>query len=145
MINLKLSQNRNYVKCKKKSVLFVKLEISVEQSTQIMPKQKHVALVIDCSGSMYGDKIENAKAAAMDVVRSLSPNDLISIVTFDSVAEVKLNPTPASDNNIENIIHSIQVKDNEDIEGVMNSALKTIQNSYSIIHMYSRIEKLYST
>ena len=71
MINLKLSQNRNYVKCKKKSVLFAKLEISVDQSTKIMPKQKHVALVIDCSGSMYGEKIENAKGSAMDVVRKL--------------------------------------------------------------------------
>ena len=51
-----------------------------------------------------------------------------------------------SDNkDLENIIHSIQVKENEDIEGVMTSALKTIENSYSIIHMYSRIEKLYST
>lgn len=51
-----------------------------------------------------------------------------------------------SDNeDLADIIHSIQVKDNEDIEGVMNSALKTIDNSYSIIHMYSRIEKLYST
>ena len=51
-----------------------------------------------------------------------------------------------SDNeDLENIIHLIQVKSNEDIDGVMNSALKTIYNSYSIIHMYSRIEKLYST
>ncbi len=110
MINLKLSQNRNYVKCKKKSVLFVKLEISVDQSTKIMPKQKHVALVIDCSGSMYGEKIENAKGSAMDVVRKLSPNDLVSIVTFDATAEVILNPTPASDNNIENVIRSIDVR-----------------------------------
>ena len=109
MIKLKLSQNRNYVKCNKKSVLFVKLEISVDQSTQIIPKQKHVALVIDRSGSMYGEKIEEAKRAAMDIVRTLSPNDLVSIVTFDSVAEVKLNPTPASDNNIENVIRSIDV------------------------------------
>ena len=89
--------------------MFVKLDISVDQSTQIIPKQKHVALVIDRSGSMYGEKIEEAKRAAMDIVRTLSPNDLVSIVTFDSVAEVKLNPTPASDNNIENVIRSIDV------------------------------------
>ena len=51
-----------------------------------------------------------------------------------------------SDNkDLENIIHSIQVKDNIEKESVMNSALKTIENFYSIIHMYSRIEKLYST
>jgi hypothetical protein len=58
---------------------------------------------------MYGDKIEDAKAAAINVVRSLSPNDLVSIVTFADDAEVKLNPTPASDSNIENVIRSIDL------------------------------------
>ena len=110
MLNLKLSQNRSFVKCKKKSVLFVKLEIAVDQATQIIPKRKHVSLVIDVSGSMYGEPIEDAKRAAIDVAKKLSPNDLVSIVTFSHEAVVRLNPTPASDPNIVDIINSIDVE-----------------------------------
>ncbi len=47
-----------------------------------------IALVIDKSGSMQGQRIEAAKESARATVEVLSPNDFIGIVAFDSEATV---------------------------------------------------------
>jgi len=47
----------------------------------------NLALVIDRSGSMGGDKIEKAKAAAIEAVRRLSPDDVFSLVAYNNEVE----------------------------------------------------------
>lgn len=48
----------------------------------------NLALVIDKSGSMSGSKIENARAAALEAVRRLTPDDVVSLVVYDNNVEV---------------------------------------------------------
>jgi Ca-activated chloride channel family protein len=43
----------------------------------------NLTLVLDRSGSMHGDKLEYAKAAAIEAVRRLGPDDVFSLVVFD--------------------------------------------------------------
>lgn len=45
-----------------------------------------LALVIDSSGSMMGQKLDMAKAAAVAAARVLSSKDYVGVVTFDSAA-----------------------------------------------------------
>lgn len=43
---------------------------------------KDVTIVIDRSGSMTGEPLENAKAAAVDVIRRLPPADRVNVIAF---------------------------------------------------------------
>jgi Ca-activated chloride channel family protein len=52
-----------------------------------------VALVIDTSGSMAGPKIENARAAARELVEKLGDGDIVSVTTFSDEARVLVGPT----------------------------------------------------
>ncbi|MDI1250820.1 MAG: VWA domain-containing protein [Lacunisphaera sp.] len=47
----------------------------------------NLALVIDRSGSMGGDKIAQAREAALELVRRLGPDDIISIIAYDTRVE----------------------------------------------------------
>lgn len=47
----------------------------------------NLALVIDRSGSMGGDKIARAREAALELVRRLGPDDVISIIAYDTRVE----------------------------------------------------------
>jgi len=68
-----------------------------------LKKQKvapiNVALVIDKSGSMGGEKIRRAKDAAIMAVERLRKDDIISVVTYDHQANILLPATKATDQN----------------------------------------------
>jgi Ca-activated chloride channel family protein len=53
-----------------------------------------VHLVLDVSGSMAGESITNARAAASALVDKLAPNDDFSLVTFSNDASVKVPDGP---------------------------------------------------
>jgi Ca-activated chloride channel homolog len=56
----------------------------------------NLALVLDRSSSMAGDRLAKAKEAALMVLDRLHPDDIISIVTYDSGVEVLVPATKAS-------------------------------------------------
>lgn len=57
----------------------------------------NLALVIDISGSMRGQKIKNAKEAAKLVVNSLKPTDSISVTIFSDEARAIVPATQVTD------------------------------------------------
>lgn len=59
----------------------------------------NVAIVIDRSGSMSGDKIERAKEAATTAVELLGSNDIVSVITYDDSVDVLVPATKASERN----------------------------------------------
>lgn len=72
----------------------------VEARSRIAAKNAPLDLVIciDRSGSMgygcEGTKLDEAKRLAIELVKSLSPEDRVAAITFDSVANVNLPLTP---------------------------------------------------
>jgi Ca-activated chloride channel family protein len=69
----------------------------------------NIAIVLDKSGSMDGDKIEKAIEAAMLAVDILNENDILSIVTYSDSVDVLLPATKVSDKlSIKRKIASIQ-------------------------------------
>jgi len=57
----------------------------------------NIAIVIDKSGSMSGDKIAKAKDAAIMAIDRLNCSDIISVVTYDSRVKVLVPATKAAD------------------------------------------------
>jgi Ca-activated chloride channel family protein len=53
----------------------------------------NLALVIDRSGSMKGERIANAIAAAVGSVERMRDGDRVTVVAFDTVAQVLVPPT----------------------------------------------------
>ena len=69
----------------------------------------NLALVIDRSGSMSGEKIEKAKEAALEVLRHLSSDDIFSLVAYESGVQTLIPARPVGDGRaIEQAIRSIQ-------------------------------------
>ena len=61
---------------------------AVQASWQFVKKQADVLLVIDTSGSMEGDKLEQAKTAAVAFLDNMPSQNRVGLITFDSVPQV---------------------------------------------------------
>ena len=67
--------------------------VSIEPISKTKPTTRHIALLIDTSGSMAGTKIENAKQGAIKALKEVEDDDYVSIVGFDSTLDVVLPMT----------------------------------------------------
>ena len=56
----------------------------------------NLAIVLDRSGSMSGEKIRVAKIAVEEAIARLRPDDRFSVVAYDDVVDVVIESTPAS-------------------------------------------------
>ena len=66
----------------------------------------NLSIVLDRSGSMGGEKIRAAKEAARSLVQRLSPQDVVSVVTFDT--EVETIAPPATGETQEDLASRIE-------------------------------------
>jgi Ca-activated chloride channel family protein len=72
----------------------------------------NLAIVIDRSGSMKGERIANAMNAAVFAVERLREGDTVTVVSFDTAAQVVVPPTRIASGNrsrIESAIRSIRL------------------------------------
>jgi Ca-activated chloride channel family protein len=90
--------------------LFASIAGVEEKATQAPPV--NLAIVVDKSGSMRGLRIANALAAARGAVERLRDGDTVSVIAFDTRADVVVAPTRVSDTTrpqIEREISSIRL------------------------------------
>ena len=65
------------------------------------PRPLNLAIVIDCSGSMQGDSMEQAKQALEGILEGLQPHDRIALIAFGNTANVMANrPLPCNKTNL---------------------------------------------
>lgn len=57
----------------------------------------NVALVLDKSGSMTGQKLEQAKKAAIGALDRLNSDDIVSVITYDTTVQVVMPATKLTD------------------------------------------------
>lgn len=77
------------VKLSEPQLIYLLLEVSpFDESEKIPAPPLNICLVLDRSTSMQGEKMDMLKAAAIQVVRGLRPQDIFSVVSFSDRAEV---------------------------------------------------------
>ncbi len=102
------------------------------EATDERPK-KTVLLVLDRSGSMSGDKIEQAKGAAKFVINNLREGDLFNLIAYDSDVESwKPELQKFNDDNRKaalGFVEGIYAGGSTNIHGALSKALGQLQDS----------------
>lgn len=97
-VELRAELGTPVIEAGKKQTTFLKVGLTgfkLENEEDRTPA--NVAIVLDKSGSMRGDKLKNAKQAARMAVNLLNENDIISIVSYDSSVNVLVPATKVRD------------------------------------------------
>jgi len=81
------------------SEVYASIKIEAREFVSEARSPLNIALVIDRSGSMAGDKIAQARQAAARLVDTLGPKDRLSIITYSSDVEVMVTSLPVTEEN----------------------------------------------
>lgn len=76
--------------------ILVRLRISTPEAIDNIRPALNLALVIDTSGSMEGEAIENARRAAAEVVQHMRDGDRLAVIAFHSDAELVIESSEIS-------------------------------------------------
>ncbi len=107
MLDTKIIPQRNALLKGFDNELYAMFQVSAKDIAQNdkVRKNLNLALVIDRSGSMAGQPLEEAKKSAVMMVNQMQSSDRIAIIQYDNIAEVVVPSTKCIDK--ENIIRSI--------------------------------------
>jgi len=115
------------------SKTFLLLDVHPGQTTaSAKPVEGHLAIVIDRSGSMKGDRLPKALAAAKGAVDKLNVGDRVSVISFDTTTRVDVPMITVTDGNRQQIkaaIDTITLGGDTCISCGISSALTELSQS----------------
>jgi len=93
IINTLYSQP-SLVRLSEPQLFYALLELAITPDTEslISSTPLNISLVVDCSTSMQGVRLDTVKLTAIDILRQLRPNDVFSLVKFNDWAELLITP-----------------------------------------------------
>lgn len=109
-VRLDVSMAQSTLLANKKQTTFVKVGLTGFKLAHAADRTPvNVAIVLDKSGSMSGQKIAQAKEAAVRAIERLNANDIVSVITYESTVNVLVPATKLTDKGrIRKKIKSIQ-------------------------------------
>ncbi len=92
----------------------------------------NLALVVDTSGSMAGEPIEDAREASLAILDLLREGDRLSVVAFHSTTEVLLSSTVIEDNldELREDIGRMEAQGTTDMAGGLQAGLTELMSHY---------------
>jgi Ca-activated chloride channel family protein len=132
---VKLSSNMasTVLESGKKQTTFIKVSLTgfeTENKQKRIPA--NIAIVLDKSGSMNGQKIEYARQAAKFAINKLDENDIISVVTYDTIVKTIVPATKVSDKKrINKLINSINADGNTALFAGVSKGAKELRKFLS--------------
>ncbi len=119
---------------KEKQLLYALLDISILPGSEPIQKSApaiNVALVLDTSTSMKGNRINTVKATAIELVRQLREHDFFSIVTFNDKADILFSTNRSTKSRkAENRIRSLHPSGGTEIFRGLEAGLKQVQKHH---------------
>lgn len=112
-------------------LVYILLDIgSKNKSKKPVQHPLNLTLVLDRSKSMNGERMDMVKENAINLLRSLGENDIISIVTFSDRAEILVTPSKTSDLHlIESKISRIQTGGSTEIFQGLNAGISQVRQN----------------
>ena len=80
-------------------LIYTLLECNLHPDTSMLVSSTpvNISLVVDCSTSMHGIRLDTVKLTAIELIRQLQPNDIFSLVKFNDRAELLIPAGSLSD------------------------------------------------
>ena len=121
----------NLVPLDEPQMLYILLDIEAPaQARQAPAPPLNVCLVLDRSTSMQGEKMDTVKSAAIQVLRNLRPQDILSVVAFSDRAEVIIPASYLQDRQrLESRIQMIQPSGATEMLQGLELGLKEVMRS----------------
>lgn len=122
----------NLVKLGEDQLLYILLEVAPrdESAENLVAPPLNLCLVLDRSTSMQGEKLDILKATAIQLLRSLRPQDVLSIVAFSDRAEVVVPASISLDKKKqEGRIQMMQASGATEIFNGLDAGLKEIRRT----------------
>jgi Ca-activated chloride channel family protein len=112
--------------------VYALVDIKAKSGTAFGAMAANFALVLDRSGSMDGEKMENMKEAAGYVVDHLSDRDLVSITIFDDQVETLVsNQVAQNRDEIKTKVESIIARGGTQISDGLRAGLQEVMKGYA--------------
>ncbi len=126
-----LYSRANLVHLNEPQLIYVLLEIGPRDTDQKIPAPPlNICLVLDRSTSMQGDKMDVVKAATVQLMRALRPEDLFSVVAFSDRAEVLIPAAYQSQSErtkLQNRIQTMQTSGATEIYQGLKAGLEEVR------------------
>ncbi|MGI0119341.1 vWA domain-containing protein [Zooshikella sp. RANM57] len=110
-VNLSVDLATPVLEAEKAQKAFVKISLTgLQQNIEKLQRTPtNIAIVLDKSGSMQGNKIRHAKEAAIMAINQLGAQDVVSVVTYDTTVSVVVPATKViNKNNIASMVRQIR-------------------------------------
>jgi Ca-activated chloride channel family protein len=80
-------------------LVYTLLELNLKPSTGMMVTSTplNISMVVDCSTSMQGVRLDAVKLTTIDLIRKLQPSDVFSLVKFNDFADLLIPPGSIAD------------------------------------------------
>lgn len=128
-VSLDGTLSNTFVPAEQPSAIKARLRVSADGLAASERPPINLALVVDTSGSMMGDPIEDARAASLALVEMLSDGDRLAVVTFDSTTNVLVEMTELrrrSRNEVREQIAAMEARGTTDLRGGLQAGLQQV-------------------